>query len=142
MFNIDFPYSQVTGYAEAQKLILQRSYDLIAVAMANKDITVMEALRHDSKMAFDFAIEVIHNRYDYYTWLAGSTYLNHVSKMVKLDSSGEFAKLIERVESLDAQTYYHSDVVALFTVDVTQLIKERDAFLIDLDETIQEMRNA
>lgn len=138
----DFQYSQVTGYAEAQKLVLERSFDMISVAMANKDITVMEALRQDVKSAFDFTIEVINNRYDYLTWLAGSNYINRTSKMVKLDTTGEFKKLIERIELLDAQTYYHSDVVPLFTTSVTDLVKGRELFLIELDEAIAELRKA
>jgi hypothetical protein len=142
MFNIEFPFSSVTGYAEVQKVFLDHSIEMAAKAVEAQDLVYMEALRADTLTVMNFTIECVSNRYDYLTWVAGTNYINRTSKLVGLDKSGKLMKVIEMMEKLNAEAYYHAEVVPVFNTPLVMLIEGKTEMIQGLDIAIAEMREA
>lgn len=139
---MNFPFSQVAGYAELQRKIIDRTTVMIGEAINNNDVTMLEALRDDCAMGFDFAIEVIQGRFSYEVWLEGSTAVNNNCKMTKLDTTGELQQIISTLDQLDARAYYESDVVKIFDTDLDVMTQGRITMYDDLTEIIEHARNA
>lgn len=139
---MNFPFSQVAGYAELQDRIINRSHEMIAEAMARKDVKLMEALLHDTMMGFDFAIELIQGQFDFETWHEGNLQISRSCQVTKLDTTGELASCVEAIESLDARAYYESDVTKLFSTDLEMMAKGREDMFNELTEIINEMKAA
>lgn len=139
---MNFPFSQVAGYAEMQDRIINRSHEMIIEAMACKDVTLMEALLHDTMMGFDFAIELIQGQFDFDIWHEGNLRISRSCQLTKLDTTGELAACIETIESLDARAYYESDVTKLFSTDLEMMAKGREDMFNELTEIISVMKAA
>ena len=142
MFNIEFPFSSVTGYAEIQKAVLDHSVEMAIKAIEAQDLVYMEALRADTLTVMNFTIECVSNRYDYLTWVAGTSYINRTSKLVGLDKSGKLMKAMEMLETLNAEAYYHAEVVPVLNTPLAMLIAGKAEMIQGLDEAIAEMRTA
>ena len=140
MFDIDFPFSSVTGYADIQKAVLERSMEMAMAAIEAQDLVYMEALRADTVTAMNFTIECITNRYDYLTWVAGINYINRTSKLVNMDKTGDLRKAVEAMANLNAEAYYHAEVVPVLNSPLSQLIQGKAEMVKNLDEVIAEIR--
>lgn len=139
---MNFPFSQVAGYAELQDRIINRSHEMIVDAMDNKNVAVMEALLHDTMMGYDFAIELIQGQFDFDTWFEGSSKINQNCLLTALDTTGELADCIKAISLLDARAYYESDVTRLFGTNLPMMSKAREDMFNELTEIIKEMKAA
>lgn len=139
---MNFPFSQVAGYAELQDRIINRSHEMIVDAMANKNVAVMEAMLSDTMMGYDFAIELIQGQFDFDTWFEGSSRINRSCQLTALDTTGELADCIKAIELLDARAYYEADVTKLFGTDLTMMVKSREEVFNEMTDLIKEMKAA
>lgn len=140
MFDINFKFSSVTGYAEVQKAVLDRGLEMAMAAIESEDLVYLEALRADTVTVMNFTIECVSNRYDYLTWLAGTSYINRTSKLVALDKTGDLVKAIDTMEKLNAEAYYHAEVVPILNTPLTMLIAGKGEMIQGLDEAIADIR--
>lgn len=139
---MNFPYSQVTGYAEIQKRMIARTEEIAFEALTSKNVSIVEAFMHDSLMCFDFAIELIKGKYDHATWFEGSNRINQACRLMEFDDQGIIKQCMDDALKLDTLEYYNTEVVKLFDTDLAMMVDARAIVELEMLAAIEVLKTS
>lgn len=133
----------IKNYEDLTSFVMYRGTEMAEKAIANNDLVYMEALRADTVMVRDAAIELMNARYDYLTWYSFMMYNNGKSKLIALDHTGDMKAVVAQFGKLDGQAYYENSVKPIYgTVTETELRVYYAQALTSIDSLIEMMRTA
>jgi hypothetical protein len=109
---------------------------LLQKAIIDGDIETLKAFRQCAADLYENLIQVVDTKPDFATWHALFLKLNKETTMNQLDTTGEFTRLVNLLDDIDAGAHYRTEVVPLFAMGKAPFEAERDMCLGNLDELI------
>ena len=105
--------------------------------IANNDVDAIRELRQGVIEAYEALIELTASKPDYPAWHAAFIKINRASPFNALDKTGEYAKLADQLEAIDATGYYFEHVMPMMKEGVQAIIAERDNVIGTYDAVIE-----
>lgn len=105
-------------------------------AITNGDVDFVRTMRDTTVELYSVLIEMAEGKADYPQWYDVFYKANTNSPLITMDTSGEFAAIVEKLKDLDMTGYYFAEVMPVIRNGVEPLRIERDTVLAHLDEAI------
>lgn len=114
-------------------------YRVVVDAFQNKDLETIRAIRDDVVRLYDGLIKVVNEKLSYEAWHEYYIDISINNAFHKLDTSGEFTRLVDKLKLIDAEGYYFSTIKPLMLMDIKHVLDEREQILTTYEGIIQQI---
>lgn len=108
---------------------IQLGFRIFEQLMEEKDVEGVRRIIADTEKMYAGIITFIENRYDYAAWYKYFIETNVNSCMNDLDRTGEYARIVEEMKTVDAEGYYFSVIRPIIQRGVVPIYQEREVVL-------------
>lgn len=111
--------------------------ELGARAVHEGNVEVLRQMREGAEKLYDIIIKLADGKADYPEWYAAFIDANVNNAFHKMDTTGEFTKIVEELKTIDATGYYFTTIVPMIRNGSAILVDERRRMLAGFDMVIE-----